>query len=309
MIRAARWRGLWLVAALVFFGAGGVVPPASADGECAGSGRIFAIGSETGHLMEIPSCPDTPAFGSAAEVDAADWRVYSRVLAVQDGTAAVLYAVTSGGELWWWRQEASGAALSDPVRIAASINWLAQSVFISRPGYLHLANGSGQIRTFLHQGWASGGAIVSEEAPLFTMFAGPIQAIAGMATGSRFVIGVSLGRTFHVGRLPSAIPEDRWYQTGTLPADVTGAVGNGSRLYALGPAGEVVLLRKSGDTDFGCPTHAADPWEAVAAAPGGYRWVVVPVSVGFTALPGVGDFQGGPGCAAPVHPWEWQMWR
>jgi hypothetical protein len=115
-----------------------------------------------------------------------------------------------------------------------------------------------------------------------------------------------MGRTFLVGRLPGAIFDDRWYQTGTLPAGVTGVVGDERRLYALGPAGEVVLLRKSGNTDFPCPAHSADPWEVVAAAPGSYRSVVIPVPVTFALLPGIGGFDNGLGCAAPEHPWEWQ---
>lgn len=181
----ANWIGragrLWVVGVLAIVAAGvGVGPAASAEGGCSGPGRVFAVGA-SGQLVEIPSCPETSSFGSAAVVDAADWRGYSAIFAVRDGGAAIVYAVTAGGELWWRRQETAGAALSAPARVGPPVNWNQPVVFASRPGYLHVGEHAAPIRTFWHPEWDSGGAAVSEVAILFAPLRGP--SITGLTAG------------------------------------------------------------------------------------------------------------------------------
>jgi hypothetical protein len=53
---------------------------------------------------------------------------------VYDGDAAIVYGVTASGELWWRRQEAPGAALGAPVRVADTINWHHDVIFAAAPG-------------------------------------------------------------------------------------------------------------------------------------------------------------------------------
>src|SRR5262245_23546929 len=106
-----RRAAVWLAAMVASGGVAGILP-AAAEGDCTGPDRIFAVGAEAGRLVEIPSCPDTSSFGAAVEVDSADWRGYTAIFAVRDGSAAIVYAVTESGELWWRRQDTAGAALS-----------------------------------------------------------------------------------------------------------------------------------------------------------------------------------------------------
>jgi hypothetical protein len=163
----------WLAAMLAFLSLGVVVPPATAAGSCTGTSRVFAVDAETGHLVEIRSCPEASSFGQTATVDSADWRGYAAIFGVRDGNAAIVYSVTQDGALWWRRQEAAGAGLGTAVRIAPAINWNRPVVFASRAGYLNLGAHGEQIRTFHHQEWATGGATVTEAADLFGPLSGP----------------------------------------------------------------------------------------------------------------------------------------
>jgi hypothetical protein len=306
--RAGRWPCLWLAAVLAVLGVGSVAPRAAAGGVC--DGRVFAVDSDTGHLVEIPFCPDTSSFGSAVEVDSADWRGYSAIFAVRDGGAAILYAVTASGELWWRRQPTAGAALSAPARVGSSINWNQPVVFASRPGYLHLGYHGAPIRTFRHQEWAAGGAAVWEEANLFAPLRGP--SITGLATG--FAFGIWNGISFRVWRMQQRSmrwDEDVWYISGYLPAGLTSVVGDGYRLHAVNSAGEIVLLAQVSGEPPPCNRPDTRPWEVTARAPGHYLRVVVPVSDAVT----------GPRSVTPPppvritdceaegegNPWEWQI--
>jgi hypothetical protein len=303
----------WLTAVLVVTGMA-VVPSAAADGACGGV-RIYAVDSGTGHLVEIPSCPSPPAFGAPVEVDSSDWRGYPAVFAARDGGAAIVYAVTSTGELWWRRQESAGATLSGPVRVGASIDWARPMVFASRSGYLHLGTRGMPVRTFHHRGWASGGMEVSEEQGLFTMLGGPF--VTGMAPQLGFAMSTWNGTFYRVWRSPNGTPgglpyDDVWSLGGALPRGVGAVAGDEKALYAIGPAGEVLLLSQAG----GIPACTADrnsrPWQTIARAPGNYGRVVVPVRDSFAETPAGAappPPMGGAACAPQIatRPWEWQL--
>jgi hypothetical protein len=307
--RTGRLSGLWLAAVLATVGVGGVAPPASAEGDCTGAGRILAVEAEAGQLVEIPSCPDTSSFGSAVRVDAADWRGYSAIFAVRDGNATIVYAVTAGGELWWRRQEAAGATLGASARVGPSVNWNRPVVFASRPGYLHLGEPGAPIRTFRHQEWASGGAAVSEEANLFAPLRGP--SITGLAASAGFAVGIWNGMNFRVWRSRQKFwfDEDIWYVSGHLPAGLASVVGDGYRLHAVNPAGEIVLLSQVSSGSI-CSRQDTRSWEVAARAPGHYLRVVVPVPDRPTGPPSVRPppLSGNPACQGGVDgtPWEWQ---
>jgi hypothetical protein len=269
---------------------------------------VFAVDAETGHLTEIRSCPSSLwswSLGRAVEVDRADWRAYSAVFAVYDSNAVILYAVTATGELWWRRQEAPGAAPGTLVRVADAINWRHDVVFAARPGYLELGDYGGPVRTFRHDGWASGGTAVFADGELFTTFHGP--AITAMA--SHYAVGTWNGRNYRVWRVQSnSAHDDAWYASGLLPAGLSGATGDGIRLYGVDSGGGVVLLEQS--QPFRCALASGWNWYSTSRAPGHFSRVVVPLGAG----------PAGPAAVAPppppaldcggitdnTHPWEWQ---
>jgi hypothetical protein len=316
-----RWCGRFRVvvsgclAAFALIGSGGVTPSAAApDPTCVGFARVFAVDAWTGHLTQITSCPgEQPWFGAAAEVDSTDWRAYSTVFGVYDGDAVILYAVTATGELWWWRQDTPDAALSGPVRVAGTIDWRHDVVFAAQPGYLELGDYGAPIRTFRHDGWASGGTEVSEEGQLFTALHGP--RITAVAPGSGYAVGIWGGVNYRVWRDPNQSEtghDDVWYRSGRLPIGVSGVTGDGTSLYGVDAFGGVeALWQREQPPD--CPRAYNWPWIGVAWVPGHFSRVVVPIG---------GTPAGPPPTVAPPpppplftsvcgppngNPWEWQI--
>lgn len=309
MNRARRWAGLWCAALLAIMGTGGFVPVAAATSH--GGYRIFAVDAVTGHLAQVPFCRDCGGFGSATEVDSQDWRVYSQVFAVNDGPAAILYAVTMSGELWWWRQERVGAGLGAPVRIGHSIDWFKPVVFASVPGYLQVGEFGAALRTYRHEGWASGGASVFEEPALFLSFNGPV--ITGLS-GRGFAVGAWNGTSYRVWRNlgpAGGEPDDLWWPSGRLPAQVSGVVNDGDALFGVDSNGGIVLMRQREDPI--CLLYNMGPWVEGASVAGSYARVVVPVRDGqagppAVALPPPMSVRGFTICGhgGTWAPWEWQ---
>lgn len=293
-------------------GIAGIGPRAAAEWSC--DGRVFGVEAAAGHLVEISSCPD--GFGAQVEVDAGDWRGYHAIFGVRDGDAAIVYAVTADGELWWRRQAAAGAALSPPARIGSSVYWATPTVFTSRAGYLHIGGRGMPIRTFRHQKWASGGATVAEDSYLFGPLHGP--SIAGLGTLSGYAIGIWNGMNFRVWRVhPKNMPkldEDVWYRSGSLPVGLTSVVGDGHWLHAVNSAGEIVLMIQTlSEPSSSCLRQDLRPWEVIATAQGSYVRVVVPVRDTRTGTPYVSapPLNGSLGCPTGPggedgNPWEWQ---
>lgn len=303
-------RGAAMAAALLVVGSGvgvGGVPGAAAEAGCAGAARVFAVNGTSGHLAEVTICPSGVG-SSAVDVDAGDWRGYVTVLAVRDGAATVVYAVTTSGELWWRRQPGPGAGFGSAVRVGTSLNWNQPSVFVSRPGYLQL----GTLRTFRHDGWATGGATVSEQATLFRSLQGPPALTALSAAG--FAVETWQGLNFRVWRLRDRVgrmDDDIWYLSGQMPEGITNAVGDGTILYSVDSAGDIVQLRQVYGTPAPCPLADNRPWYLTGWLTGSYVRVVVPVPdspagpplVLYPLTPSCADHT--PGNQDP-QPWEWQ---
>jgi hypothetical protein len=305
-------RLLVLLMVVPLVGLGFRLPDASAAGECPDPSRVLAVDAANGHLMELETCGSVPRLGEPTEVDIGDWRGYLHLLAVRDGAATVLYAVTANGELWWRRQESAGTAFSAPVRIGASIDWSQyRSLIVSGAGYLSGLNG-GVMHTFVHSGWASGGAELSEEAqPLFLDFAGPsITAVRGAGS---FAEGNELGAHFRIWRTPRRHPEDRWYMSGGLPAGLTGVAGAEPTLFALNAAGHLVLLRQQRPHPrpprkyWECQRYIPTPWDVAAESADGYSRIIVPVdrASGAPAVAPV-PLSGDDDCDPEIEPYEWQ---
>jgi hypothetical protein len=312
IIRNGRLR-IFAVGCLVALGSSVVTPSAAEDGpECADSARVFAVAATTGHLAQIRTCQDLPSeLGSPVEVDSADWRTYSAVFGAYDGDAAIVYAVTPTGELWWRRQATPDVALGPPVRVAGTIDWRHDVVFAAKPGYLALGDYGAPLRILRHDGWASGGTEVSEDGQLFTALHGP--RITAMAPASGYAIGVWGGVNYRVWREPDQPGhDDTWYASGELPAGVSDAIGDGTSLYGVDSGGGVVRLWQS--THAICRRYAGTPWLVRARVPGHFSRVVVPA----------GGDPAGPPVVEPTppngqlpsllcgnggstqRPWEWQ---
>jgi len=303
------FRIVWcLILVLPAFGFGGITPSA-AEVPCDGSARVFAVDAGTGQLAEIRPClvDRVWKFGPAVTVDRADWRLYEAVFAVYDGDAAVLYAVTATGELWWRRQDAPGAAMGAPRRIAEDIQWRHNVVFAAGPGYLALGDYGTPVRIFRHDGWTTGGTAVTADGVLFTTFHGPVIT----ALGPGYAVGTWEGVDYRVWRLPDQAGnthDDAWYRSGSLPAGVSGATGDGIVLYGVNAGGGVVLLTQRRNATVCRLANRAD-WRVSAQAPGHFGRVVVPVAAG--TLPSVAPPpRVGPrpicGIGTDLNPWEWQ---
>ncbi|TCO45299.1 hypothetical protein [Actinocrispum wychmicini] len=281
---------------------GGIAsPPAAATvPPCAGSARVFAVDAGTGHLVQIQSCPgETPSLGATAEVDTADWRVYSKIFGMYDHNAVILYAVSATGELWWRRQNAPGAALSRPVRVAASIDWRHDVVFAGAPGYLELGDFHGPVRTLRHTGWTTGGTGVSEMGNLFRMFEGP-DIIA--VTQDGYAIGIERGMAFGVWRDPSSSGtryDDVWLATGRLP-DLQSFARDRQTLLGVVPGGDVLQFLP-GDC-------AGRPGKLTGQVSGHFSSVLVPVDGDATRPPQIRPIDAiSSGHSFPrCSPWEWQ---
>jgi hypothetical protein len=293
-----------LVMALPAFGLGGTIPVA-ADVPCSGSTRVFAVDAGTGHLAELRPCQAgrTWRFGPAVVVDRADWRSYVAVVAMYDGDAAVLYAVTASGELWWRRQDTPGAATGSPVRIAGGIGPRHDVVLAAGPGRLAIGDHGSPLRTYRHDGWTTGGTQVTEDGVLFSAFRGP--AITGLGAG--YAVGTWDGMDYRVWRdQPGAGHDDVWYPSGALPAGVRDATGDGVLLYGVHASGDVVLLAQR--QIAACRRAERADWRVTARAPGHFGRVVVPVEVPAALVPPppvdprLHEVCGGSG----VSPWEWQ---
>jgi hypothetical protein len=295
------------VAALPAIGLGGITP-STADIECAGSSRVFAVDAGTGHLAEIRSCPgSTSTLGPAVEVDSGDWRAYWTIFGMFDGNAAILYAVTPTGELWWRRQESPGAALSTSVRIADTINWRYDVVFAASPGYLELGDVGGSVRTFRHEGWATGGTAVSEVGDLIAILTGPV--IIALVSG--YAVGIVDGVNYRVWRDQSDSTRVDGYPSGALPAGVHAVTGDGTWLYGVDSSGGMVLLAQPWYPT--CQRFNGSPWQVAAEVPGYFSRMVVPVSAepgeppAVAPPPPTNPLQDDPTCSgANGSPWEWQ---
>ncbi|HET9139788.1 hypothetical protein [Actinophytocola sp.] len=293
-------------AALLIVGSGfGDLPGAHAEPGCAGSDRVFAVRAMDGRLAEIAACQD--GFGAAVEVDAADWRGYVAIFAARDGDAAVVYAVTPGGQLWWRRQERAGAGLGGAVRVGADLDWNQPVVFASRPGYLQLGRTGSPVLTLRHEAWASGGATVAQQANLLPMMSAP--SMSGL--GPNFAVETWQGMNFRGwwfydrwGRFES----DVWYVSGLLPTGVDSAAGAGTELYGLDESGGIVLLRQVSGSPSSCPLYDQRPWEITARAAGDYARVVVPVAEDPPGPPAVSMVTSRTKCGLTrvSEPWEWQ---
>lgn len=286
----------------------GLEGPSSADSEC--GGRVFAVNATTGHLVQIRACAGrAPVFGPAAEVDSGDWRGYSAIFGVYSGDAAILYAVTPTGELWWRRQDAAGAPLSAAVRVADTVDWRHDVVFAAKAGYLEFGDYGLPVRTFRHDGWESGGTRVVEEEPLFSRFHGPRITTAVPESG--YAIGFWDGMTYRVWR-DAARPEhdDLWYPSGGTPDGVTGVTGDATALYGLGSGGDVVSLWQP--RRGVCPLFSHEGWLVRARLAGHFDRVVVPVGADPSGPPVVRPLPTmNPNlarlCGGHVAwPWEWQ---
>lgn len=297
-----------LAACLAAVALAGLDSPSSADSEC--GGRVFAVTATTGHLVQIRACDGrAPVFGPAAEVDSGDWRGYSAIFGVYSGDAAILYAVTPTGELWWRRQDASGAQLGAAVRVADTVDWRHEVVFAAKAGYLELGDYDQPMRTFRHDGWESGGTRVVEEEPLFSRFHGP--SITAVAPGSGYAIGVWDGVNYRVWRdADQPGHDDLWYPSGAVPAGVHGVTSDGTALYGLDSSGSVVGLWQP--RRGACPQYSHEDWLVRVRLAGHFDRVVVPVG---------GDSSGPPVVRARptmsphvvvlcgglvLNPWEWQ---
>lgn len=307
--------GAGLSAALL---AAGVLlaPTAAADEQCGQPQRLFAVDAANGHLDEVGYCADTRQMTAPVEVDGGDWRVYRDLTAVRDGSAVVLYSVTTDGHLLWRRQEAPGLAWSAPVAIGPAIDWSQyQSVFAPHAGHLHARLGN-SMRTFQHDGWATGAPAVTEIAPLLPMFAGPAMSAARWGgSGEHYDGGVHF-RIWARTAYDLVSSTDAWYFSGTLPAGVTGVTGAEPALFGLDATGQLVLLKQDRHPPtppskwWNCPLFNDMPWYVQATVLGQFSRVVVPA----TAPP---DPTGsptlryastaiGPDCTPGARPYEWQ---
>lgn len=297
---------------LLLSGIAGTTRPAGAEGNCTPDTRVFAVAAETGHLVEIPSCPD--GFGAAVEVDGGDWRGYHATFAMRDGAAAIIYAVTASGELWWRRQTAAGGHLVGATRVGSAVDWAQPVVFGAWAGYLYIGGGQGQkVRTFHHLEWQTGGTTVTEEPYLFGPLRGPL--ITGMATSFHAAVAIWNGMSFRVWRIHprnSKIDDDVWYLSGNLPDGVTSVVGDGIWMHAVNAVGAVVLLSQSPPGSPLDPRYGRQdtrPWQAWATSPGHYVRVVVPAWSSDSRSPFVAVPQAACiGCSGGEdgNPWEWQ---
>jgi hypothetical protein len=290
----------------------GSTPPVAAGTGCPGAFQLYAVDSRSGHLSEVAHCLAQGGFVST-EVDAGDWRPYRDVLAIRDGTATVIYALASDGELWWRRQEAAGARLGVPVRIGAAIDWSRfRSLFVSQSGYLHgieAASGvtGGVVRTFRHPGWASGGGSVSEDQPLLTSFAGP--SITSVRWGS-FAETNTGSHHLRIWRKRSDSLDAVSFRSGSFPAGVAGVVGaeHEGALYGVNGVGHIVRLEQSTKWMI-CDRVLDTLWRVTAESGESFARVVVPLGPFFgDAPPSVGVDPGGGlrDCPQDSVPWEWQ---
>jgi hypothetical protein len=227
----------------------GFTPRVAAAEDCQGGARLYAVDSQSGHLSEVASCSAQADF-VPTEVDAGDWRPYRDVVAVRDGTATVIYALASDGELWWRRQATAGAQFGVPVRIGAAVDWSRyHSLLVSQPGYIHgipsdPGVAGGVVRTFRHQGWASGGGSVSEDQPLLSGFGGPSITSVRWASFAETNVGPYHFRIWR--KRPDSLDAVS-FRSGSFPAGVTGVVGAEyeGALYGVNGVGHIVRLEQS----------------------------------------------------------------
>jgi hypothetical protein len=288
--------------------AGTAVAPmsvSSAGTTCANLTRVFAVDSATGRLTDVPICRSTSTFGAPVQIDGGDWRPYTHLFAVRDGQAAVLYSTDAAGDLRWWRQEQPGARLSPGRRIGTSVDWAGvQAVFAPQPGDFHTVRTGGQVRTFRHDGWQSGGTDVAEVQPLLGQFAGPSMTAARW---NSYGEGNVAGHHYRIWQAPTA-GADAWVPSGDLPTGLAVVAGSEPALYAVTNAGTVALLRQPtrAAASSTCPASSVVPWTAAAKATGKFTNVVVPVEQSFPgAEPSLAIL---PSCSEPISswPWEWQ---
>lgn len=312
----SRCRPAALLLAFVLLSVGGatVKSPAWAA-DCAAPTRVFAVDSGTGRLMELGSCHQSSALGPGVEVDSSDWRAYRQVTGVFDGDAAVLYAVTADGRLEWRRQPSPGTPFGSPVRVGSSVDWSRfSSVFAPAVGYLHGVRTYDPVRTFRHDGWATGADPVSEIEPLLGTFAGPSMSAAKWGWYGE---GNERGYHFRIWRAPgypnSYEHADAWYVSGRLPSGVTSVAGGEPFLYAVDAAGRVVRLSQpppwwpGPKRTWDCSRQNTHAWSIAAASPDtGYARVVVPLSRSSSQPVGLSTPHFGEDCNPEEDPWEWQ---
>jgi hypothetical protein len=269
----------WLcatAAALLFGTAIVAAQPARADQQCSLQQPVFAVTAATGSLVEVTACVSGPGLGMPVTVDGSTWRQYRQVFGARDGTTVVLYTVDAAGALWAHRQDAPRAWFGAPVQVGEAVDWSRfDSVFVGKPGYLHAVERFGQIRTFQHLNWSTGGADVSEVQPLMQRVSGPMAAVRWGGFGEA-VTSAGHVRIYRNPKFPAhASYDDTSYRSGAMPPGVTGVVGFEPWLYGI-YAGEIVQLDQP---DQPTTYKRCNPlrWYVAARTPGQYARVVVPV--------------------------------
>jgi hypothetical protein len=242
-------------------------------------------------------------------VDDRDWRGDRHLFGARDATSVVLYSIDAGGALWAHRQNAPGGGFAPAVRVGAAIDWSRfASVFVAKPGYLHAVERRGPIRSFRHLNWSTGGTDVAEEQPLSNVASMSMTAVRWGAFGETVIGGVHV-RLWRDPRYPQFSDTDvSGYESGELPADVTGVVGYEPRLYGVDAVGDLVRLSQAppqfpGGTFKACNPN---PWYVAARSSGGYAHVVSPNGRGSSATTAEMAPRPGPDMCSAQPPLEWQ---
>lgn len=289
---------------------------ATADEQCGLPQRLFAIDAASGHLDEVGYCADTRQMGSPVEVDGSDWRGYRDLTAVRDGSAVVLYSVTTDGHLLWRRQEAPGLPWSAPVAIAPAIDWSRyQSIMAPHAGHLHALLDE-SMHTFQHDGWATGDPAMTEIAPLLRTFSGPgMSAVRWGGFGEHNDRGSHFRVWARTALDNLAEQTDAWFLSGAVPAGVTGVTGAEPSLFGLEATGQLVLLQQDRhpatppNKYWNCTLFNDMPWYVQARVPGNFSRLVVPANGESHAdNPSLRKFLDVPArdCGPGGLPYEWQ---
>lgn len=277
---------------------------AAPDG-CEPAEAIFAVRGSNGHLVELESCPD--ALTEVGEVDTGDWRSASRILATGDGTVTVVYQVTADGRLEARRQAAPGAPLEAPVEVGAGIDWSRfRTVLVPRQGYLWADDGT--VRTFRHEGWATGGGDVVEGPPVFAARGG------GPGTGDLELTGLGPG-----GRAEAYFAGTHWLvwrgDDGLMAARASGRIPHGAAgaewrpglfLAADGAVSRLTQPLYKGPDSVGCPANPMS-WQVRTRLPGDWWFgVVVPQRTASPTWPGIARPPSSGKCPPGTEPYQWQ---
>jgi hypothetical protein len=313
-----RWRRrtTWFATMLVALSAavvGASFDVAAAAEVCEEPTRIFAQRIADGRLVEIPGCSRPTRLGPDQLVGDDDWRRYRRITAVVAGDAVVFYAITADGELWWYRQAGPGAPLTDPVRLAAHVDWSASiSLIVPAAGYLHTQDGE-TVHTWSHPAWAVGGTDLTQLDPLLTDVEGPALSAVHWGRFGEGIWGRTHFRVWRNGGYPTTEDHsDVWYISGQVLAAVTGVTGAEPDLYGLDGNGAVVWLRQDlyFEDPARCPLADRRRWLSAAHSPGrGFARVIAPARPMEDGGQGLAEAVVVRACREELddgpHPYEW----